>query len=95
MTFEDRHPADSRTELLRYTSPKPKRETWGEILGGGKGTPSPKPTITNAEAERTEDKVDLSKASEDWLEGEAHGGEEGETQDQGQHHEAHAHMDEN
>ena len=41
MTFKDRHPADSRTELLRYSSPKPKRETWGEILVVGKAPPPP------------------------------------------------------
>lgn len=67
----------------------------GRNTGGGKGTSFPKPTLTNAEAEKTEDKVDLSKASEHWPEGEAHGGEEDEAQGQGQHHEAHAHMDEN
>lgn len=50
---------------------------------------------TNADAEGAEDKVDLVEALEDPPEGEAHGGEEDETQGQGQHHEAHAHVDEN
>lgn len=58
-------------------------------------TPLPKPPLTDAEAEETEGKVNLVKAAEDWPEGEAHGGEEDETQGQGEYHEAHAHMDEN
>lgn len=61
----------------------------------GEGTSSPKPTFTSAEAEDTEDKVDLVKAAEDWPKGEGHDGDEDDTQGQGQHHEAHAHVDEN
>lgn len=64
-------------------------------MGGRAGTPSPRPTLTNAETERTEDKVNLTQASEAWPEGEPHGQEEEETQGQGQHHESHAHMDKN
>lgn len=59
------------------------------------GHPFPRPTLTNAEAEETEDKVGLVKAAEDWPEREAHDGDEDDTQTQGQHHEAHAHVDEN
>lgn len=67
----------------------------GTDAGVGEGAPSPRPTPTSTEAHGTEDKVYLVQAAEDLPEGEDHGDEEDETQDKGQHHEAHAHVDEN
>lgn len=71
------------------------KESPGEMCWGGEDTPSPKPTLTSDEAEGTEDKVYLVKAPEDWPEGKAHGQEENDTQAQGQHHEARAHVGKN
>lgn len=91
-TFKDRpsrqHDRNSELHL------KARKRAWRKDAGVGR-TPLPKPTLTNAETEETEDKVSLGKAAEDWPEGEAHGEEENETQGQGEYHEAHAHMDEN
>ena len=81
---------------LKIALPKAKKRVLSrDNGGGGAGTPSPRPTLTNAETERTEDKINLTKAFEAWPEGEPHGQEEEETQGQGQHHESHAHMDKN
>lgn len=53
------------------------------------------PTLTDANAEETEEEVDLVQAAADWSKGEEHGGQEDEAQGQGQEYEALAHVNVN